>query len=113
MQSVESHALVLYLHLQRKARPIDKTSYSSSDVIGAPRRNAPSITELSAQLQRRHVTPQSSMRGAISPVAAVTVPELRTAGLNDAHRNKEFCDNSISTGKFSLLSFVPLSLFEQ
>jgi hypothetical protein len=38
--------------------------------------------------------------------------EHRTAHLNDVPANP-FCDNTISTSKYTLFSFVPRSLFEQ
>ena len=38
---------------------------------------------------------------------------MRAAALNSPEANAEFCNNSITTSKYTLLSFVPLSLFEQ
>jgi len=38
---------------------------------------------------------------------------MRSCELNDALSNKGFVGNVITTGKYSLLSFVPVSLFAQ
>ena len=37
----------------------------------------------------------------------------RSILISDKDTRAKFCDNHISTGKYSLLSFVPVSLFEQ
>ena len=31
----------------------------------------------------------------------------------NGHRNKSYCNNSISTAKYDVLTFLPVSLFEQ
>ncbi len=47
----------------------------------------------------------------MSKAAAEQVP--RVARCNEPEANAKFCDNGITTSKYTLLSFVPLSLFEQ
>lgn len=61
-----------------------------------------------------------SRRGAQTPPTtpkaesvAAADEEPRTAHVNDAHANAGFCDNSVSTSKYTAWSFVPHSLFEQ
>ncbi len=58
----------------------------------------------------------SSPSNALSPGAAGTPTEKppRTAYVNQPERNKfEGVDNSISTTKYNMLSFVPMTLFAQ
>jgi hypothetical protein len=53
------------------------------------------------------------MRNISPPPPDAGQVESRTSFLNDGVKNKDFCDNTIGTGKYSMLSFLPLSLFEQ
>src|SRR2546430_46833 len=54
----------------------------------------------------------SSVRRADSGAVAAAVEANRIATLND-HGKKTFCDNTISTSKYTALNFIPVSLFEQ
>ena len=53
----------------------------------------------------------------VSPPAAGSAKggdaQQRVAVFNDEATRKKFGDNQITTGKYSLASFVPVSLFEQ
>jgi hypothetical protein len=59
------------------------------------------------------VVASSASAEAAAPAAAADASQQRVAALNDDATALKFGGNAITTGKFTLLSFVPLSLFEQ
>lgn len=90
---------------RRSLPPLSTIGIASATVVSNPAHT--SHTAASAN----HPKMPSSSSGAAA--AAGDGAGLRACELNDAPANAGFVSNIITTGKYTLLSFVPVSLFAQ